>query len=51
MALRQLILPSPFIEQLTMNLGAHCASPALLVPMTRRRTLGDCAFPVAGACV
>jgi len=25
------------------------ASPALLVPMTRRRTLGDRAFPVAGA--
>ena len=25
------------------------ASPALLVPTTRRRTLGDRAFPVAGA--
>ena len=56
MALRQPISPSPFIEQLTMNLGADCApalhrssaSPALLVPMTRHRTLGDRDFPVAG---
>jgi len=42
---------SPFIEQLTMNLGADYV-PALhphFIPTTHRRTLGDRAFPVAGA--
>jgi len=52
MALRQLTLPSPLIEQLTMNLGANCAPalhPHYVVPTTRRRTLGDHDNQVAGA--
>jgi len=56
MALRQLISLSPSAESFHRAADDESrrrlrsgASPALLVPTTRRRTLGDRAFPVAGA--